>query len=342
MFARNCLVLFLVAMPGAVTAQFAGAPAVPRLRAPQLAIVINDAEPNSVTVGEYYRRARNIPSANVLHVNIPGQPRRLDPAHFALVRASIERQAPPGVQALLLVWTAPYAVGCNAITAAFTLGYNAAQCAAPCQAGRPSAYYNASSALPYTDFGMRLSMLLPTGSVAASKALIDRGVASGFRPTPATAYYLHTSQAARNARSPLFPRAGSNAARKLRVARLDADQLEGARDIIIYQTGMASVAALDTLNFLPGALADHLTSFGGDLLGTEQMSSLRWLEAGATASYGTVSEPCNHWQKFPHPTVLLKHYAGGSSAIEAYWRSVAWPTQGLFIGEPLAAPYGRD
>ena len=93
------------------------------------------------------------------------------------------------------------------------------------------------------------------------------------------------------------------------------------------------------LGFRPGALADHLTSLGGDLLGTEQMSSLRWLQAGATASYGTVSEPCSHWQKFPNPSVLLKHYVQGNSAIEAYWKSVAWPTQGLFIGEPLAAPY---
>lgn len=125
------------------------------------------------------------------------------------------------------------------------------------------------------------------------------------------------------------------------MARLQADALEDAHDIIIDQTGMASVPRRDTLSFLPGALADHLTSFGGDLLGTAQMSSLRWLEAGATASYGTVSAPCNYWQKFPHPTVLLKHYSGASSAIEAYWRSVAWPGQGLFIGEPLAAPYGR-
>jgi hypothetical protein len=31
----------------------------------------------------------------------------------------------------------------------------------------------------------------------------------------------------------------------------------------------------------------------------------------------------------------------GNSAIEAYWKSVAWPTQGLFIGEPLAAPYRK-
>jgi hypothetical protein len=95
------------------------------------------------------------------------------------------------------------------------------------------------------------------------------------------------------------------------------------------------------LGFRPGALADHLTSLGGDLLGQSQMSSLRWLEAGATASYGTVSEPCNHWQKFPHPGILLKHYVNGASAIEAYWKSVAWPAQGLFIGEPLATPYRR-
>ena len=89
------------------------------------------------------------------------------------------------------------------------------------------------------------------------------------------------------------------------------------------------------------ALADHLTSAGGDLLGKGQMSSLRWLEAGAIASYGTVSEPCNHWQKFPNPAVLLKHYLLGASAIEAYWKSVAWPVQGVFIGEPLASPYRR-
>jgi hypothetical protein len=69
------------------------------------------------------------------------------------------------------------------------------------------------------------------------------------------------------------------------------------------------------------------------------MSSLKWLEAGATASYGTVSEPCSYWQKFPHPAVLLKHYLSGATAVEAYWKSVAWPAQGVFIGEPLAAPY---
>lgn len=305
----------------------------------QLAVVVNDAEPNSVDVAEYYRKARDIPAENLVHVSIPGKPQRLSAAQFGQLKEQIERQLPPAIEAVLMVWTAPYAVECNAITAAFSLGFDAAQCSNTCAAGRPSAYFNALPGRPYSDYRMRLSMLLPTESVARAKAVIDRGVASGFRRQPAGAYYLVTSQQARNARVPLFPRSGTIAARQFHTSTLRSDALDGARDVMIYQTGMAKVDKLDTLTFLPGALADHLTSFGGDLLGTSQMSSLRWLDAGATASYGTVSEPCNHWQKFPHPTVLLKAYLGGSTAIEAYWRSVAWPGQGVFIGEPLAAPY---
>ena len=69
------------------------------------------------------------------------------------------------------------------------------------------------------------------------------------------------------------------------------------------------------------------------------MNILDWIDAGATASYGTVSEPCNHVQKFPHPQMLIQAYAQGVSALEAYWHSVAWPAQGVFVGEPLAAPF---
>ena len=79
----------------------------------------------------------------------------------------------------------------------------------------------------------------------------------------------------------------------------------------------------DAVRFVPGAQADHLTSHGGDLLGTAQMRSLRWLAAGATASYGAVSEPCKHRQKFPHPVLLPRHYLTGDSVIEACWN--AWP-----------------
>jgi uncharacterized protein (TIGR03790 family) len=337
---RVVLSLALVLLGGRAGAQPAAAGA---LQPAELAIVINDADPASVAIGAYYRMRRNIPAANVVHVSIAGKPHTLDPARFKLLKQEIDARLGPGVQAVLMIWTAPYAVACNGITAAYTLGYDAAQCTRTCAPGHPNSYFNAATRRPFSELNMRLSMLLPTESVTQAKALIDRGVSAGFRMLPATAYYLVTSESTRNTRTAFFPAPGRIAARQLNTRILRADALEGAKDILIYQTGKAAVGKLETLGFVPGALADHLTSFGGDLLksasNTDQMSSLRWLEAGATASYGTVSEPCNYWQKFPNPTVLLRHYVLGNSAIEAYWKSVAWPAQGLFIGEPLAAPY---
>ncbi len=316
--------------------------AVPAMAQPlgprQLAIVINDDDPNSVAAGAYYREARGIPEANVVHVRIPGKPRRLAPSQFFALKDQIDSALGPEVKAVLMVWTAPYAVACNSITGAYTLGFDGEQCRRSCAEGKPSPWFNAPS--PPAE-ARRLSMLLPTESVEQARALIDRGKASGFRIVPSSAYYLVTSETARNTRARLYPPQGRLAARQLNIRVLRSDALEDADDIMVYQTGMARVDKLATLSFRPGALADHLTSLGGDLLGDSQMSSLRWLEAGATASYGTVSEPCNHWQKFPQPAVLLRHYLGGATAIEAYWKSVAWPAQGLFIGEPLAAPYRR-
>ena len=117
-------------------------------------------------------------------------------------------------------------------------------------------------------------------------------------------------------------------------------ELRQRDDVMAYFTGLAHVRGLESLRFRPGAVADHLTSSGGKLTDSDQMSALAWLEAGATGSYGTVTEPCNFPQKFPHPGVFLLHYLNGDALIEAYWKSVAWPAEGVFIGEPLARPFG--
>jgi hypothetical protein len=39
--------------------------------------------------------------------------------------------------------------------------------------------------------------------------------------------------------------------------------------------------------------------------------------------------------------VLIDQYYRGATLIEAYWKSVQWPGQGLLFGEPLAQPF-RD
>jgi hypothetical protein len=109
---------------------------------------------------------------------------------------------------------------------------------------------------------------------------------------------------------------------------------------MFYFTGDKFVPDIETNYYLPGAMADHLTSSGGKLVNNvRQMSAMRWLEAGVTGSYGTVVEPCAFLQKFPNPVLAIGKYLQGETLIEAYWKSVQMPGQGVFIGEPLANPY---
>jgi uncharacterized protein (TIGR03790 family) len=150
-----------------------------------------------------------------------------------------------------------------------------------------------------------------------------------------------TTDKARDSRVSLYPTVKSASAGLIEIEILKQDSLTHRSDVMFYFTGLTSVAGLETLRFLPGAIADHLTSFGGMLTDSSQMSVLRWLEAGATGSYGTVVEPCNFPQKFADPAIVIRHYIAGETLIEAYWKSVAWPGQGVFVGEPLAAPYRR-
>ncbi|MEO5698048.1 MAG: TIGR03790 family protein [Burkholderiaceae bacterium] len=309
-----------------------------------LGLVINSADPYSVQVGEFYIEARGLSPDQVLRVDLPVKP-TLTPEEFKVLAGAVDRHFGAPIQAVALAWKQPYAVNCNSITGALTLGYDGALCDHTCAAPTASPYFNAPTAFPHTDLRLRLSMLLAASDVATAKAMIRRGVDSdgslGLRGAPpSNAYFVATSDVARSTRSRYFPPPGLLRRFGVDVHVLKAQAIGNAQRVLLYQTGLARVEGLDSLRWVPGALADHLTSFGGQLSGASgQMSILEWIDSGATASYGTVSEPCAHAQKFPHPQVLLLNYLQGASAIEAYWKSVAWPQQGVFIGEPLAAPF---
>lgn len=325
----------------------AGVAAVPRLHAADLGLVINVADPYSVAVGAFYVEARQLLPQQVLRVVLPVQS-RLDGEEFDLLAAQIGAHFGEGVQALALAWRRPYGVGCQSITGALALGRDVALCAHSCAPTPTSPYFNAGTARPWRELRLRPSMLLAAADAAGARTLITRGVASdgqlGRRGgPPVVARFVETDDAARAVRSRFYPPAGLLRGRGVRIVLGPDDGREVlAEPTLVYQTGAVGVTAPERLGLRPGSLADHLTSFGGQLDGDSgQMTALAWIAAGATASYGTVSEPCAHAQKFPHPQVLLRHYLQGSTAIEAYWKSVAWPSQGLFIGEPLAAPFAR-
>lgn len=320
--------------------------AIGRLTARDIGVVINTADPYSQQVGDYYIKARHLAPGQVLRVNLPISA-TLTVKDFEALSDQIQAYFGPNIQALALAWVRPYAVECNSITGALALGFDGQLCQNSCSPSKLSPYFNAPTTQPYSDLHIRPSMLLAAGDVRAAKALIDRGVASdgslGLRGAlPVAAHFVVTSDGVRSIRQVLFP-----PPTKFRDVGVDVDvdhtdALQGSKRVLLYMTGAVRVPKIDTVHFVPGALADHLTSFGGNLdYPNGQMTVLSWIDAGVTASYGTVSEPCAHWQKFPHPQLLLVNYLRGSTALEAYWRSVAWPQQGLFVGEPLAAPFSH-
>jgi uncharacterized protein (TIGR03790 family) len=304
----------------------------------QIALIVNTADSYSVDIGAYYARRRGIPAANVVFVTLPVGQDEISRQDFETAKAEVDARLPATVQALALAWTTPFRVDCLSITTAFAFGFDPAFCANGCRPTRRSPYFNSRSRAPFSDLALRPSMLLAGQSVSEGKALIDRGVAADATFPGGTAYLLSTSDRARNTRAAGYPLLEAIKP-AVRVERLDADELRDRRDVLFYFTGLPAVAGLETLRFRPGAIADHLTSTGGVLTGHGQMSVLRWLEAGATASYGTVTEPCNFAAKFPQPAVAIARYTRGETLLEAYWKSVAMPGQGVFVGEPLAAPF---
>ncbi len=311
-----------------------------RLDPAQLAVVVNDSDPLSVRIGEYYRETRQLPEKNLIHLNFPPDRGRMSADAFTPLRKQILNQTPQRVQAYALTWTHPFRVDCMSITSAVSFGFDPGWCSEQrCATTRHSPYYGYTGTTPWKDFKVRPSMVIAADTFEQAKALIDRGVAAdGTRP-PGTAYLLSTHDKQRNVRAKDYALVRRLMSGWIDTQILRADTLTDRDDVLFYFTGLTRVEGLESLGFRPGAIADHLTSAGGVLNGTQQMSALRWLEAGATGSYGTVVEPCNHLGKFPEPRLLMESYGRGATLIESYWRSVQQPGEGIFIGEPLAAPF---
>ena len=310
------------------------------LRARDLAVVINDSDPASVEIGGYYAARRGIPAERVIHVRFPGQ-QVMRVADFMRVKEILDARLGPDVQALALAWTMPFRVECMSVTAAFALGFDpASYCAEGCVTTKASPYFNSPSHAPFTDHRIRPAMLLAATDVASGKRLIDRGLRSDESWPAGKAYLMNTGDRGRNVRAESYERVLGVLGPSYPIEKIDADALEGKTDIMFEFTGVAQVAAMSSNRFLDGAIADHLTSLGGVLSGAGQTTALEWLSAGATGSYGTSTEPCNFRAKFPEVGIVMSHYLSGETLVEAYWKSVLMPGQGLFVGDPLARPFG--
>ena len=303
-------------------------------------VLVNERDPLSIKVGEYYVKKRGIPAKQLQSVSFDPKQSEIRPRDFIGAKTIIDLSIPDTTQFLVLTWTKPFRVGCMSITSAFALGYSESYCSKhTCSPTAASHYFNSDSTNPFDDFDMRPTMMLAYKDYSNAKKLIDRGIAATDTNPMGTAYLVSTNDVARNVRAISYENIRDKFISIFNIEIVHSNHLKNKDDVLFYFTGLKKVPSINTNAYLPGAIADHLTSTGGVVFGSQQMSVIKWLEAGATASYGTVTEPCNFPQKFPNPEIVMGRYFAGETLIEAYWKSVAWPGEGLFVGEPLARPF---
>jgi uncharacterized protein (TIGR03790 family) len=328
-------------------------------------VVVNQNSTNSVQLGNYYCEQRSVPPQNLLRINWTGGKISWNRSNFEtnllnpLVAMLASRGLTNQVDYVVLSMDIPYQVtatnGLNSTTAALFYGFKTDDLIPPCSGCPLSCSLPAASSNAYvasesifrqtpvaTGSNSWLVTMITSSNLVQALAIVDGGVASdGTFPTQ-TVWLPKTSDFSRNVRYLEFDNTifDARVTGDFAIQRTNSDLTYGLTNLLGYQTGLAVFSILPKV-FVPGAMADSLTSYAGIIYENYgQTTLLVFMNAGASGSYGTVVEPCNWLQKFPTPQDYF-YQARGFSLAECYYQSLFNPYQGLIVGEPLAAPFAR-
>lgn len=178
-------------------------------------------------------------------------------------------------------------------------------------------------------------------TVAEIIAYLKRGVeADGTKPS-GTFYYMKNNDIRSQTRHACYDTAASLITQLgVSAVVLSGQVPSGSQEVMGVMTGVDAPKVVGAgIKFLPGALFDNLTSYGGMLENKPWQTPLsEYLRAGATGASGTVFEPMALQAKFPLPSLFV-HYARGCSLAESFYQSIAGPYQLLIVGDPLCQPY---
>ncbi len=341
-------------------------------------LVIDPTDPVSLRVGHYYQQARGVPSNHVIYMPIATSPyESFRQFQLRAVQAKVDQLdldltvdyivlAPSTVFANFVpgIFEDPCApVFRFSITSAYSSVYLqdefssgpvsslfanpwgrvSSTIVAPFdglstyRAGVPSATGDRlliASSLGYTgELGNTVDEIL---------TMIDRSVAAEGSLPNGTTYLMQTTDVARSGpRQNTFAGVVSD----IQAAGGQAEVLQanlpiGRDDAIGVLSGFASTN-VDQADFtlLPGAIAEHLTSFAATFDNTQQTKISQWVRKGASGTFGTVQEPCNYAQKFPHARVHAYYWEGMPLGAAIFRSLAAYPIQGLMVGDPLTQPF---
>lgn len=364
----------------------------------EVAIIINSDNSVSSSIGNAYKTARGIPTANVITVAL-GNSSFVTASTFNTVRTSILSQLPSGVQAIAFAGEKPFVVRnnttdtctsgahtCMSITAALAMGYSTSHTTNASSGGTSTqtatSYYLSDSLTPRTSYSFIPTMMLAGRTASEGQTFINQGLAAdNTYPNPSGSVFAiqttdhNRSDARRSDMSTIVPGlfiAGNQPVSNYidnycaytgcgdyQYGGYTGNYITG-QTVIAYHTGADWVPSINTNTIKPGAVGEHVTSFGGYLQDSstsndgstyrkndvDQMPITQWLQYGFVASAGTVQEPwcggCSYGglaDKFPIVSEFWKRYYTGTPALQAYASVIKRPGQTLLVGDPLANPW---
>jgi uncharacterized protein (TIGR03790 family) len=337
----------------------------------EVLVLANANAPDSVAVARAFMTLRAVPAPNLVLLDLPASPGlEMDPAAFTTQiwepahAAMADREIAGHILAWVYATDIPVAVRTEAMMSIQGLTFlrntpiEAQRIAdgryrSPLYAGpdtkRRGLANLAQSLDVYKEWlgdemplpSMMLGVTGPGGMErAAILACLERGAAADGTAPSGTVYFVKSDDPRSTCRDWQF-----------RPASVELG-LRGVRAVVTnglpHTTGVLGIqmgaAIVDTRGlqdaFLPGAMAEHLTSYAGKFDARGQTVLTAWLKAGATASAGTVTEPRSIWTKFPNARFFV-HYADGCTLLESFYQSIGSPLQILLVGDPLAQPWRR-
>jgi uncharacterized protein (TIGR03790 family) len=359
----RALVWLAVSLPGVALA----------LGPHEILLLSNGNSPDSVMVAKEFAKLRQVPEINVVRLNLPvpaaGQPAEVTPDDFTRLiwspasRAAQER----GIENQILAWIYstdfpvavktspelsiqgltflrnrqpdPAGVGQGTIASELFAG--------PDRTGATAAHLTRTLDVARDWLGQEMplpSMMLgfttgPTGNKKETVVqCLKKGRASDSTFPRGVIRFVTSGDIRSTCREWQF----FGARQELLGMGIRAEVVDalpsGASDILGVMMGTANLPGALGRGYLPGCMAEHLTSAGAVFHSPDQSKLTAWIEAGATASSGAVSEPFSIWEKFPAARFYV-HYAAGSCMIESFYQSIRCPLQILLVGDPLASPW---
>jgi uncharacterized protein (TIGR03790 family) len=323
-----------------------------QLNPERVAVIVNEAAPDSLAVARHYLRARRIPGRNVVPITCsPGEiipdelceEKILRPVRRHLARTRLDTT----VDFLVTTRGVPLATA-SGLSVDGQLMVLDPPYVPP---GSDNPYHGNGGAFSHREFSFYLCTRLDAYTVPEAKALVDRSLAA----RPQKGVFLFDMDPRR--RGGGFP--ATNAQMRMTADYLKAQgyvvQLDEARDfagserkLSGYFSWGSNDGAFDprvyaALSFLPGAIAETAVSTSARTLrpthgGQSLIADL--VRHGVTGVKGYVSEP--YLRAIARPDILFPWYVGGRNLAESFYAASAqihW--KDVVLGDPLCAPYSR-